>query len=161
MAFIAGQTLTAAALNAISGVAAKATRSTAGPSIGTASTWVQVTGLDVSQYDDASIIAISTGIVTIPTAGRWRAVLTFPWSSYGSANERRIAWMKGTSAPGTPLASKKNNVSGPWWEQVEVEDNFAAGDTLTAWIYSTVTSSGAEPTATSAPLTSITVERVA
>ena len=161
MAFTAGQTLTAAQLNAISGQAAKVTRSTAGPSMSSSSTWYQVTTFDVSQYDDASIINTSTGVVTIPSAGKWRAVLSFPWSSYGTANERRLAWMKGTSAPGTPLASKKITISGPWWDQVEVEDNFTAGDTLTAWVYSATTSSGAEPGASSAPLTAITVERVA
>ena len=138
-------------------VGCRVTKTTAGPSIGTASTWAKWIGT-TEAYDDASIYDTSTGVITIPTAGRWRITFSLPWSNFGSVNQRILGIFSGTAASGTPLATSSVQTLGRWHGSVTLEMNFAAGATLTTWIYATATSSGAEAAAaTTVPASSLVV----
>jgi len=163
MAIADGVILTAADIWPVAG---KMTLATAGPAISTASTWVQIT-FDTLTYDTSNLGAggmmdKTTGIITIPAAGKYRIVLVFPWSNYASAYDRIVAVARGTSAPssGNSLAAARCTQTARWWVNVVAEDTFAAGDQITAWIYSTVTSSGGNPTEAGAPLTSLSVQKI-
>lgn len=138
-------------------VGCRVTKTTAGPSIGTASTWAKWIGT-TKAYDDASIYNTSTGVITIPTAGRWRITFSLPWGSFGSVYQRILGIFSGTAASGTPLATSSVQTLGRWHGSVTLEMDFAAGATLTTWIYATTTSSGAEAAAaTTVPASSLVV----
>lgn len=144
-----------------SNLAAKAIRAGAGPSISAANTLTQITGL-TTVYDDASMIAVATGVVTIPAPGVYRLGFYFPWSSFGTAYSRTLAIIKGTVNTGTVVADlTAPNQTGVWHGQLFYEDVCASGDQFTFWVSTGASSSsGAAASTTAIPPVSITAAKV-
>ncbi len=122
---------------------AKAIRTSDGPTV-TSSTWTKMSGL-TSVYDDANIINVSTGVITIPETGRWEISFFVPWRSYGTAYRRIILISKSATVETQAIKNVQSTGTGRWYFEVSVKDNFNAGDQFTCWMWSDTTSNGPYP----------------
>ena len=140
-------------------VGARVIRTTAGPSL-TASVANRISGYTAVDYDDASIIDLATGKITIPTTGRYSITGFVPWANFGSPH-RRMLWIGGYASSTTTIKVRWDlSIADRIGAFVYYTGDFVAGDQYCLWYWAAVDNAGGRPDENNTPPTSLTVQRV-